>query len=239
MFTCSTSKQSETVLLIECGRLTGRRSSFEHPPGCAQSKPMGAAVHGRLLRRHPAISPAQSHRTAPHWRRHDARRKASSTSTCSRSPAIPRRVRSSRVQPSRVARSFLQMAAGWPTYRTSPVSFEVYLRRYPGPEGRWTVSTGGGTSPLWNPTGNELFYRNGNKMMAVSISTTPDATLATPRVIFERPYAYGSTVALTNYDVSADGQRFLMVKRESAVAHLSVVLNWFSELTRLAPGGSR
>ena len=91
--------------------------------------------------------------------------------------------------------------------------FQVYLRRYPGPEGRWTVSTGGGTSPLWNPTGNELFYRNGNKMMAVSVSTTPDATLAAPRVIFERAYAYGSTVALTNYDVSADGQRFLMVKR--------------------------
>ena len=117
--------------------------------------------------------------------------------------------------------------------------FQVYLRSYPGPEGRWTVSTGGGTSPLWNPTGNELFYRNGNKMMAVSVSTTPDATLAAPRVIFERAYVYGSTVALTNYDVSADGQRFLMVKPESAVTHLSVVQNWFSELARLAPGGSR
>ena len=117
--------------------------------------------------------------------------------------------------------------------------FEVYLRRYPSPEGRWPVSTGGGTSPLWNPTGSELFYRNGNKMMAVAVSTASDATLATPRVIFERPYAYGSTVALTNYDVSSDGQRFLMVKSESGVAHLSVVLNWFSELTRLAPGGSR
>ena len=117
--------------------------------------------------------------------------------------------------------------------------FEVYLRRYPGPEGRWTVSTGGGTSPLWNPAGHEMFYRNGDKMMAVSILTTADPILATPRVVFERPYAYGSTVALANYDVSNDGQRFLMVKRASAVAHLSVVLNWFSELARLAPGGSR
>jgi hypothetical protein len=117
--------------------------------------------------------------------------------------------------------------------------FEVYLRRYPGPEGRWTVSTGGGTSPLWNHTGNELFYRNGNKMMAVSVPTTPDATLATPRVIFEGPYSYGSTVALTNYSVSADNQRFLMVKSEASGAHLSIVLNWFSELARLAPGGSR
>ena len=47
------------------------------------------------------------------------------------------------------------------------------------------------------------------------------------------------TVALTDSDVSSDGQRFLMVKSESGVAHLSVVLNWFSELTRLAPGRSR
>ena len=117
--------------------------------------------------------------------------------------------------------------------------FEVYLRRYPGPGSRWPVSTGGGTSPLWSPTGTELFYRNGNKMMAVSVSTTPDVTLATPRVLFEQRYAYGSTVALANYDVSADGQRFLMVKSESQVAHLSVVLNWFSELVRLAPAGNQ
>jgi Tol biopolymer transport system component len=117
--------------------------------------------------------------------------------------------------------------------------FQVYLRHYPGPEGRWTVSTAGGTAPIWNHTGNELFYRNGNKMMAVSVATTPDVTLTTPRVIFEGLYSYGSTVALANYDVSADGQRFLMVKNESGVAHLSVVLNWFSEVARLAPGRSR
>jgi hypothetical protein len=75
--------------------------------------------------------------------------------------------------------------------------------------------------------------------MAVSVPTTPDATLATPRVIFEGPYSYGSTVALTNYDVSSDGQRFLLVKSEAGGAHLSVVLNWFSDLARLAPRGSR
>ena len=76
-------------------------------------------------------------------------------------------------------------------------------------------------------------------MMAVSVAMTPDPTLGTPRVIFDQPYAYGSTVALTNYDVSADGQRFLMVKTESGVASFSVVLNWFSELARLAPGGNQ
>ncbi|MDO8679379.1 MAG: protein kinase [Acidobacteriota bacterium] len=125
---------------------------------------------------------------------------------------------------------------GWMAYVSSESGqFQVYLRRYPGPDSRWQVSTDGGTSPLWNHTGKELFYRNGNKMMAVSVSTTPDVKLATPRVLFEQRYSYGGTIALTNYDVSADGQRFLMVKRESGVAYLNVVLNWFSELTRLAP----
>jgi Tol biopolymer transport system component len=113
--------------------------------------------------------------------------------------------------------------------------FQVYLRRYPGPDSRWQVSTDGGTSPLWNPSGKELFYRNGNKMMAVSVSTTPDVTLATPRVIFAQRYGYGNTSALTNYDVSADGQRFLMVKGESGVAYLSVVLNWTEELKARVP----
>jgi serine/threonine-protein kinase len=115
--------------------------------------------------------------------------------------------------------------------------FQVYLRPYPGPDRRWQVSTDGGTSPLWNHDGKELFYRNGTKMMAVSVSHTPDLTLATPRVIFEQRYGYGNTTALTNYDVSADGQRFLMVKGESGVASLSVVLNWTEELKRLVPAG--
>jgi hypothetical protein len=42
-----------------------------------------------------------------------------------------------------------------------------------------------------------------------------------------------------NYDVTRDGQRFVMVKDESSAGRLRVVLNWFSELTRLAPGGTR
>ena len=84
-----------------------------------------------------------------------------------------------------------------------------------------------------------LFYRNGNKMMAVSVSTPPGVALAAPRVLFEQRYLYGSTIALTNYDVSADGQRFLVVKSDSAVAQLSMVLNWFSEIARLAPAGNQ
>ena len=72
-------------------------------------------------------------------------------------------------------------------------------------------------------------------MMVVDVTTSPDLTLSQPRVLFEQRYAFGSAQTIPNYDVSPDGQRFVMVKDESASGRLNVVLNWFEELKRLAP----
>ena len=47
--------------------------------------------------------------------------------------------------------------------------YEIYVQPYPGPGGKWQISTEGGTEPVWNPNGRELFYRSGNKMMAVDV----------------------------------------------------------------------
>ena len=113
--------------------------------------------------------------------------------------------------------------------------FEVYVRPYPGPDRKKQVSTQGGTHPKWNRNGKELFYRVGNKMMVVDVSTSPDLTLSQPRVLFEQRYAFGSAQTIPNYDVSPDGQRFIMVKDDSASGRLNIVLNWFEELKRLVP----
>ena len=51
--------------------------------------------------------------------------------------------------------------------------------------GRWLVSTGGGTQPLWARSGRELFYRNGAAVMAVPIRTDPSFSAANPEVLFE------------------------------------------------------
>jgi serine/threonine-protein kinase len=124
----------------------------------------------------------------------------------------------------------------WLAYVTNESGqFEVYLRPYPGPERKVPVSTGGGTHPRWNPNGKELFYRNGNRMMVVDVSTRPDLSLSTPRVLFEQRYAFGSAQTVANYDVSPDGQRFLMVKDDSASGRFNLVLNWHEELKRLVP----
>ena len=116
--------------------------------------------------------------------------------------------------------------------------YEIYVQPYPGPGGKWQISTEGGTEPTWNPNGRELFYRSGNKMMAVDIATQPGFTAGKPRALFEGRYA--PTPATTpNYDVSLDGQRFLMLKpneqEASAPTQINVVLNWFEELKRRVP----
>jgi eukaryotic-like serine/threonine-protein kinase len=128
----------------------------------------------------------------------------------------------------------------WLTYVSNESGqFEVYLRPFPVPDSRWQVSTQGRTQPIWNPNGKEIFYRSGNRMMVVEVSTAPDVALSPPRLLFEQRYAFGAGITIPNYDVTRDGQPFVMVKDESSAGRLRVVLNWFSELTRLAPGGTR
>jgi Tol biopolymer transport system component len=111
---------------------------------------------------------------------------------------------------------------------------QVYVRPFPSLDRKWQVSTEGGTQVVWNRNGKELFYRRGNKLMAVGVATDPDLTLTTPKLLFERRYALG-TVTFPNYDVAADGERFVMVRDESGSGRLDVVLNWSDELKRTQP----
>jgi Tol biopolymer transport system component len=114
---------------------------------------------------------------------------------------------------------------------------QVYVRPFPGPDRRWQVSTQGGTQPLWSRNGKEIFYRVGNKMMVVDVSAGVDLTLSPPRQLFEQRYVF-QNVSFANYDVSPDGQRFVMVKDEAGSGRLNVVLNWTEELKRLVPTNS-
>ena len=128
----------------------------------------------------------------------------------------------------------------WMTYVSNESGpNEIYLRPYPGPDRRWQISSQGGSQPLWNPNGREIFYRNADKMMAVDITTSPDVKLSPPHLLFEGRYAFGSGITIANYDVTHDGQRFIMVKDEAGAARLNVVLNWFDDLARGAPTTAR
>ena len=121
---------------------------------------------------------------------------------------------------------------------------EVYLQRYPDLGDKVTVSSGGGRAPRWSPDGSELFYRNlaGDRMTEVEVETEPTLRVSRPEVLFEGRYAVGSDGG-RNYDVSADGQRFVMIADEQegdgeaapSNATLIVVEHWFEELKRLVP----
>ena len=117
---------------------------------------------------------------------------------------------------------------------------EIYVQPYPGPGGKWQISTEGGKEPVWNPNGRELFYRSGDKMMAVDITTQPGFAAGKPRMLFEGQYQ-PTPATIPNYDVTPDGQRFLMLKpveqAQAAPTQINVVLNWFEELKRRVPTG--
>ena len=129
----------------------------------------------------------------------------------------------------------------WVAYASSETGRnEIYIRPFAGAAEKITVSTDGGNEPVWSRDGGELFYRNGDAMMSVSISAGATLNTGRPQRLFERPY--DRTLALwPNYDVSPDGQRFLMLKtveQNESPAQINVVVNWFEELKRFAPAGS-
>ena len=119
--------------------------------------------------------------------------------------------------------------------------FEIYVQPYPGPGGKWQISTDGGAEPVWNRNGRELFFRSGTKMMAVDITTQPAFAAGTPKMLFDRQFVSTPVPQTFRYfDVSSDGQRFLMVKQgEQAPTQISVVLNWIEDLKRRAPAGKQ
>jgi len=114
---------------------------------------------------------------------------------------------------------------------------EIYVQPYPGPGGKWQISTDGGIEPAWNSNGREIFYRNGRRMMAVPVTTQPTFSAGRPATLFEGDYLMSTfPLAGITYDVTRDGQRFLMVKQNaSSATEVNVVINWFEELTRLVP----
>ena len=115
--------------------------------------------------------------------------------------------------------------------------YEVYVQAFPVAGARSQISTDGGWEPVWNPNGRELFYRtqNGHRMMAVSIATTPRFSPGTPTKLFEGQFVPQGT-ATANYDVSPDGQKFLMVADSNETPRqINVALNWLEELKAKVP----
>ena len=120
---------------------------------------------------------------------------------------------------------------------------EVYVRPFPEVNsGHWQVSTTGGTRPLWAPSGQELFYvAPTGALMRVGVERAPSWAATTPTLLVkERPSTNPNTYIGRTYDISSDGQRFLMIKeggadQTGAPPQIIVVQHWTEELKRLVP----
>jgi Tol biopolymer transport system component len=115
---------------------------------------------------------------------------------------------------------------------------EIFVQPFPATDIKWKVSTEGGTEPVWRHDGKELFYRSGNQMMAVPVSTEGTFSYGKPHALFEAAEYVPTSGTFPNYDVSSDGQRFLMVKsndQAQVMTQINVVTNWGEELKRRVP----
>jgi eukaryotic-like serine/threonine-protein kinase len=132
----------------------------------------------------------------------------------------------------------------WLAYEsTESGQTEVYVRPMSvAAQGRWQISTGGGTRPAWARNGRELFYMSpAGAMMSAVVEPRSSFTAGRPTMLFSGRYYFGGGInAGRTYDVSPDGRRFLMIKEGSndpnaAPPTINVVLNWLDELKRLVP----
>jgi len=112
--------------------------------------------------------------------------------------------------------------------------YEIYVLSFPGGDGKRQVSANGGQQARWRSDGRELYYVEGDTLMAVSVSTESAFTLGQPQRLFEAPgFALAGVGVSGDYDVSADGERFLTVApvegADSAPTTIRIVENWHEE----------
>jgi len=125
----------------------------------------------------------------------------------------------------------------WVAYASNETGkWEIYVTSFPDTRGKWQVSTGGGEQPRWRSDGKELFYLSGDsKMMAAPVTIGARFDAGTPVVLFQAtPRQPISSRDQFVYDVSGDGQRFLILTqmKPAETVPMSVVLNWPAKLTK-------
>ena len=125
--------------------------------------------------------------------------------------------------------------------------FEIYARPFLEDGKRVQVSTSGGVLPRWSRNGKEIYYIEGDTLVSVGVTRTPSLTVNSQNKLFRHAGLRGAWVS--PYDVSADGQKFVVVEtlEEESPPTIRVVQNWYEEFLsvsansatppRVAPGG--
>jgi Tol biopolymer transport system component len=131
----------------------------------------------------------------------------------------------------------------WLAYQSNESgSLEVYVRPFPGPGGKWQISTGGGY-PKWSRNGKELFYRTlDSKIMAVTYAASGDSFRADKPQLWSPGQFTERGLGVYNFDLHPDGKRFAVLKapgteQAAAVNKVTFIFNFFDEIKRKLPPG--
>lgn len=110
--------------------------------------------------------------------------------------------------------------------------YQNYLQPLPVTGDRFQVSrTSGAEEPRWSEDGSHLYYRSGNRIMVVAITTHPELRIGEPQIFFAGEF---ENVSHRSYDVHPDGRRSLVIRGgKNTASSIRVVTNWFSEVERL------
>lgn len=125
----------------------------------------------------------------------------------------------------------------WVAYSSNESGkWEIYVTSFPDARGKWEISSGGGEQPRWRGDGKELFYLSSDgKMMAAPVTTGANFDAGTPVALFQAtPRQPILVYDLFVYDVSRDGQRFLINTqvKQAETQLMSVVLDWPAKLNK-------
>jgi Tol biopolymer transport system component len=129
----------------------------------------------------------------------------------------------------------------WLAYVTGGLEggdWQVFVQPYPAGGEKHQISTDGGVKPVWSPDGKRIYYRNGDRIMAVAMDTSGTFRAEAPSVLFEGQFAEATYWTHPNFDLAPDGKSFVMIKADEnwgRTTEVRVVQNWFEEVERLAP----
>ena len=125
-------------------------------------------------------------------------------------------------------------------------NFEVYVRPFPHTaDGRWQVSTGGGSAIRWSHSGRELFYVNRNsELMVVAVTGKPTFQAGPPHLLFSLGSSLWSSNIVPYYDLSPDDKRFIMVRQGASnqapgAGQMVAVEHWLREVEAKLKAGQQ
>lgn len=136
---------------------------------------------------------------------------------------------------------------GWVAYASDERGggrWGVWMATFPDPAERREVAETG-MAPAWSPDGRHLYYRSGDDMVVVDVTTRPGFSVSSPRRLFSATrYVVGDR--FRSWDIHPDGTRFVMLDRGAPQAgsgeplrltDVRIVTNWFEEVKARSPGG--